>query len=88
MAVRKLIQVNTDGTKVEYAGRNTSTGAPDAGEFVILDSGGKLPVSMLPNGVGADAITATAGEALNAGDFVYSLLTVFSSVHRGRRRAA
>ena len=71
MAVRKLIQVNTDGSRVEYAGKNTSAGAADAGEFIILDAAGKLNTSMLPNGVGADAITATAGEALNAGDFVY-----------------
>jgi hypothetical protein len=71
MAVRKLIQVSATGAKNEYAGKSTSAGAGDASEFVILDGSGKLDVSLLPNGVGADAITATAGEALSAGDFVY-----------------
>ena len=30
----------------------SSAGAADAGKLIALDSGGKLPVSMLPNGVG------------------------------------
>ena len=38
MATRKLIQQNTDGTKSEYAGKITSAGASDSGEFVVLDS--------------------------------------------------
>lgn len=71
MAVRKLIQVNADGSQVEYSGKDTSAGTGDAGEIVKLASTGKLDPTVLPNGVGADAITATAGEALAAGDFVY-----------------
>jgi hypothetical protein len=71
MAITKLIKQNLDGSKVEYAGKSTSAGAGDAGDFVILGSGGKLDPSLMPNGVGADAVTVTAGEALNAGDFVY-----------------
>lgn len=71
MATRKLIQQNTDGTKSEYAGKITSAGASDSGEFVVLDSAGKIDQSMMPNGVGADAVTLVAGEALVAGNFVY-----------------
>lgn len=71
MATRKLIQQNTDGTKTEYTGKSTSAGAADSGEFVVLDSAGKLDASLLPNGVGADAVTLTAGEALVAGNFIY-----------------
>jgi hypothetical protein len=71
MAVHKLIQVNTNGTQQEYAGKSTSAGSGDAGEFVTLDAAGKLDASLLPNGVGADANTLTSGEALSAGDFVY-----------------
>jgi hypothetical protein len=71
MAVRKLIQLNANGTQNEYAGKATSVGAGDASEFPILDASGKLDITFMPNGVGADSITATAGEALVAGDFVY-----------------
>jgi hypothetical protein len=71
MAVHKVIQVASNGTQSEYAGKSTSAGAGDSGEFIIADGSGKIDISYLPNGVGADAITATAGEALSAGDFVY-----------------
>lgn len=71
MATQSLIKVNTDGTQQVYTGKTISTGATDAGEFLTLDSTGKIDVSMLPNGVGADATTYVAGEALTAGNFVY-----------------
>lgn len=71
MAAHKIIELNSNGSQLEYAGKSTSAGAGDAGEFVILGAGGKLDATVLPNGIGADAITATAGEALVAGDFVY-----------------
>jgi hypothetical protein len=71
MAVTKLIKLNTDGSQQEYAGKSVSAGVADSGEFVILAATGKLDPSVLPNGVGADATTGTAGEALNAGDIVY-----------------
>lgn len=71
MATHKVIQISSTGAHSEYAGKSTSAGAGDAGEFTILDSSGKLDISLMPNGVGAYSITATAGEALSAGDFVY-----------------
>lgn len=71
MAVRKLIQVNANGTQNEYAGKSTSAGAGDASEFPILDGTGKLDITFMPNGVGADSVSLVAGEALTAGDFVY-----------------
>jgi len=73
MAVHKVIELNSNGSQLEYAGKATSAGAGDAGEFVVLGAGGKLDATVLPNGIGADAITAVAGEALAAGDFVYVL---------------
>ena len=73
MAVRKLVQQNTNGTKQEYAGIATSAGAGSASEFPILDASGKLDPSFMPNGVIADVNTLTAGEALAAGDFIYIL---------------
>jgi len=71
MAVHKVIELSSTGSQVEYAGKATSAGSGDAGEFIILGSNGKADPSIFPNGIGADAITATAGEALVAGDFVY-----------------
>ena len=71
MAVHKLEQVNSNGTKQEYAGKAVSTGAGDSGEFVIASTDGKIDISYMPNGVAADTISLVAGEALAAGDFVY-----------------
>jgi hypothetical protein len=71
MATKKLINLNTNGTQVEYSGVLTSAGASSSGEIPALDAVGRLDVSMMPVGFGSDAITATAGEALTAGDMVY-----------------
>lgn len=71
MAVKKLINVNTNGTQQEYSGITSSAGAGSSGEIPALDGTGKLDTSFMPVGVGADSITAIAGEALSAGDLVY-----------------
>ena len=47
-----------------------SLGAASAGQLVGLDAAGKLDVSVLPTGIGADTQAATASEALTAGDLV------------------
>lgn len=75
MAVHKLEQVNSNGTKQEYVGISTSTGVSDANEFITANSAGKIDITFLPNGVAADTISATAGEALAAGDLVYITAT-------------
>jgi hypothetical protein len=71
MAIKKLINLNTNGTQVEYSGVLTSSGAGSSGEIPALDAVGRLDVTMMPTGFGQDATTATAGEAIAAGDFVY-----------------
>lgn len=71
MAVKKLINSNTNGTQTEYSGVTTSAGAGSSGEIPALDSSGRLDATMMPTGFGQDAVTATAAEALSAGDFVY-----------------
>lgn len=71
MAVKKLINLNTNGTQVEYSGIITSLGATSAGEIPALDSAGKLDITIMPVGFGQDAVTAVAAEALSAGDLVY-----------------
>lgn len=74
MAVHKVIQQATDGKTSEYTGKASSAGAGDSGEFTILDGAGKLDVTFMPTGFGADTTTLVAGEALAAGDFVYVLV--------------
>ena len=73
MAVHKVIQVSSTGAKSEYSGKATSAGTADAGEFVTAGTDGKIDISYFPNGIGADANTLVAGEALVGGDFVYIL---------------
>lgn len=75
MAVRKVIVVAVSGAQSEYAGLNASAGAGSAGDFIIAASDGKLDPTFLPNGIGADSVSATAGEALAAGDMVYISVT-------------
>jgi hypothetical protein len=67
----KVIKIAADGTQSEYAGKTTSAGAGDSGEFVALDGSGKIDSTMMPVGIGQDSVIAVAGEALAAGDFVY-----------------
>lgn len=71
MAAKRLVNVNTNGTQQEYAGLTTSAGAGSSGDLPALDAAGKLDVTFMPTGFGQDAITATAAEALTAGDMVY-----------------
>lgn len=49
---------------------NASAGAGDAAKIVQLDSSGKIDMTMMPTGVGADSAAVTTSEALSAGDFV------------------
>ncbi|MFI8479630.1 hypothetical protein ACIGCM_03575 [Pseudomonas sp. NPDC078700] len=47
-----------------------SAGAGSAGDIVALDDAGKLDVSVLPLGIGANVVNAVASEAIGAGKFV------------------
>lgn len=49
---------------------NTSAGAGDASKIVQLDSSGKIDMTMMPTGVGADSASITTSEAISSGDFV------------------
>lgn len=48
----------------------SSAGSGDDGKIVALDSSGKLDVSVMPVGIGADTKTLAASENLSAGDLV------------------
>ena len=48
----------------------TSTGATDAGKIVKTDATGRLDSTIMPLGVGVEAISVIASEALSANDLV------------------
>lgn len=48
----------------------TSAGAGSSGEIPKLDAAGKLDISFMPTGIGGDATSMEASEALSAGDYV------------------
>lgn len=58
------------GRLEEQSGVTTSAGAGDVGKIPQLDAAGKLDASVMPSGIGAETESATATEALVAGDFV------------------
>ena len=68
MAAKYIAQ--TSGGLAEVEGLQSSAGAGDAGKIPALDSGGKIPVSMMPAGVGIEVLSLTASENLSAGDLI------------------
>ncbi|MDR0700949.1 MAG: hypothetical protein LBF61_00835 [Azoarcus sp.] len=70
MPVVKPLIIGTDGTPQEYTPLTESAGASSSGEIPALDASGRLPSTMLPEGVGSDAIAVQASEALTGGAFV------------------
>jgi hypothetical protein len=71
MAGNKYVKVGTGGLLEEQASSDTSAGVADAGKIAALNSSGVLDPTLLPPGVAVDTVTATAFEALIAGDLVY-----------------
>ena len=59
----------TNGGLVETIATQVG-GAPNADKIPALDANGRLDVTMMPSGIGADTNTVTASEALAAGDLV------------------
>lgn len=49
----------------------TAGGSSSANQIPQLDGNGRLDITMMPSGVGPGTFTATAGEALAAGNLVY-----------------
>jgi hypothetical protein len=66
MAVNKYF-VNNAGTLTEQLAPGTSAGATDANKIPALDASGRLDVSFMPTGIGADTAVIQASEALTAG---------------------
>jgi hypothetical protein len=74
MAANKYLASITGRIK-EVLGLVVSTGAPDANKIVALDAAGKLDISLMPTGVGAEVTVAASFENLTAGDFVNLFLS-------------
>ncbi|MGB9772375.1 MAG: hypothetical protein ACPLX7_10445 [Candidatus Kapaibacteriota bacterium] len=70
MANKYIYFDDTQKTLVEKEAITQSSGSGDAGKIVALHTDGKLHSSLMPTGIGADAITVPAYENLSAGDFV------------------
>lgn len=69
MAAKKFLSL-VGGRFKEVIGVIVSAGAGSDGALVALDAAGKLDASVMPAGIGASTISATATEALSANDLV------------------
>lgn len=65
MAGKKYLQLGSAGVE-EKAATDSSAGAANAGDVVALDSTGKLPLNMLPSGIGPATKSIVASEAITA----------------------
>lgn len=65
----KFLHLN-GGVPTEKELTTVSAGAADAGKGIALDAQGKLDVTLLPTGIGADVAVVATSENLAAGDFV------------------
>lgn len=69
MAGNKYIK-NNAGVLTEEAALQTSAGAADAGKIPALDGSGKIDMTMMPTGIGADTSVIASSENLSAGDVI------------------
>lgn len=65
MAGKKYLQLGSAGVE-EKAATDSSAGAANAGDVVALDGSGKIPLNMMPVGVGAATKSMVASEAITA----------------------
>lgn len=71
MSQEKFIGIDTTtGLEKEFQAINTSSGAGDAAKIISTNAQGKIDVTFLPDGIGADAVSIEASEALAANDLV------------------
>ena len=70
MAVKKLLSQLENGQEQYIAPVKSSTGSADAEKIVALNNSGKLDLTMMPDGVGAETEVYPASEALSANDLV------------------
>ena len=61
---------DASGKMTEVQPITTSAGAGDASKIIQTDSSGRLDVSLMPAGIGAEVSVVTASEILTAGNFI------------------
>lgn len=68
----KIPQLDTNGILAPSIinSTQTSAGSGDAAKVVALGTDGRISTTMMPIGIGADTLSITASENINAGDFV------------------
>lgn len=71
MTQKFLIRDEVSGANTEKFPATTGGDPAQAGQIAALDSTGRWPVSMMPVGITPDTHTGPAGEAIDAGNFVY-----------------
>lgn len=69
MSAKKYIK-NSGGDLAEQAATVVSTGATNDGDIPALDSTGRLDLSLMPTGIGADVETVPASETIANGALV------------------
>ncbi len=69
MAGEKFIQHDASGGLREVEAVQVG-GAPSADKLASLDAAGRLDITMMPTGLGADTAVLVASGALAAGDFI------------------
>jgi len=67
---KKYLKYGTSGDPQTQEATVVSAGAGNAGDILALDASGKIDMTVLPTGVGAEVATLVATEALQAGDYV------------------
>ena len=70
MAANKFLSLDSLGAEVEIAALVSSLGAGDALKIVSTGADGRLDISLMPAGIGADTESVVASEALSAGGWV------------------
>jgi hypothetical protein len=65
----KFLNLENGKKKLDSA-IDSSAGAADSGKIIKLDSNGKIDSTLLPAGIGEDAVELPAFEDVSAGDFV------------------
>jgi len=69
MATKRYLNI-ISGILQQVIATVVSSGVSNAGDIVALDDTGKLDMTLMPSGVGANTGTATASEAIGARDLV------------------
>ena len=71
MPAKKFLRTGTGNELFdEVAGVVVSAGSANDGDIPALDAGGKLDISVMPAGIGADTSVVPSSENLAAGDIV------------------